>query len=322
MDCIKDILFKENSKIVCLQEHWLFNFEKNSLDELFPECEWTVKSVDELNPIGPTQRPRGYGGVAILWREDIKHLIERLVEGSERIVCVKVNVSPKPYILMCVYMPCRGSKYVNSEFNDILDQLREIINKYYPKYQFVLCGDWNCDISSRFQNIKLSERQAAMKNFLHETNLAYNETDVTFIHPNGQEVSTIDYIFMSKEIDEDLNLTKRLDMLPANTSDHHPIYTTIQCHFESKIKTAEKNQYPSKVNWSKIDLEKYQTEITNKINELEAKEKIIDVKDLINALTVVQAKFSKKSKPHKQKNTHIWNDEIALALLNNKKAFI
>ncbi|VDI15809.1 Hypothetical predicted protein, partial [Mytilus galloprovincialis] len=34
-------------------------------------------------------RPRGYGGVAILWREDIKHLIERLEEGSERIVCVK-----------------------------------------------------------------------------------------------------------------------------------------------------------------------------------------------------------------------------------------
>lgn len=141
MDCIKDILLKENSKIVCLQEHWLFNFEKNSLDELFPECEWTAKSVDELNPIGPTQRPRGYGGVAILWREDVKHLIERLEEGNERIVCVKVNVSPKPYILMCVYMPCRGSQYVNSEFNDILDQLREIINKYYPKYQFVLCGD-------------------------------------------------------------------------------------------------------------------------------------------------------------------------------------
>ncbi|VDI21830.1 Hypothetical predicted protein [Mytilus galloprovincialis] len=77
MDCIKDILFKENSKIVCLQEHWLFNFEKNSLDGLFPECDWTAKLVDELNPIGPTQRPRGYGGVAILWREDIKHLIER-----------------------------------------------------------------------------------------------------------------------------------------------------------------------------------------------------------------------------------------------------
>ncbi|VDI21831.1 Hypothetical predicted protein [Mytilus galloprovincialis] len=218
-------------------------------------------------------------------------------------------------------MPCRGSKYVNSEFNDILDQLREIINKYSPKYQFVLCGDWNCDISSRYQNIKLSERQAALRNFLQETNLTFNETDVTFIHPNGQEVSTIDYIFRSNEIDPDLNLTKRLDMLPSNTSDHHPIHTTIQCHFESKIKKVEKNiQYPSKVNWSKIDLEKYQTEITNKINELEAKEKIIDVKDLIHALTVVQENFSKKSKPHKQKNTHIWNDEIALALLNNKKA--
>ncbi|CAG2193856.1 unnamed protein product [Mytilus edulis] len=192
-------------------------------------------------------------------------------------------------------MPCRGSKYVNSEFNDILDQLREIINKYSPKYQFVLCGDWNCDISSRSQNIKLSERQAALKNFLQETNLTFNETDVTFIHPNetdvtfihpnetdvtfihpnetdvtfihpnetdvtfihpnGQEVSTIDYIFRSNEIDPDLNLTKRLDMLPSNTSDHHPIHTTIQCHFESKIKKVEKNPYPSKVNWSKIDLE-------------------------------------------------------------------
>jgi hypothetical protein len=34
------------------------------------------KGVDKYNPVLPKSMPRGYGGVAIIWKENIDHLIK------------------------------------------------------------------------------------------------------------------------------------------------------------------------------------------------------------------------------------------------------
>ncbi|CAG2224167.1 unnamed protein product [Mytilus edulis] len=106
--CIKDIL--DFTDFICIQEHWLFKFEQDNIGELFNKTSWTCKSVDENNPIPPTQKPRGYGGVVILWKQHLDHLVEKINDGSERIICIKINVKPKPILLICAYMPCRGVK--------------------------------------------------------------------------------------------------------------------------------------------------------------------------------------------------------------------
>ena len=320
MDCIKDMLYKIDVDIICLQEHWLFNFEVNNLSDMFSNCHWIAKSVDDLNPIGPTQRPRGFGGVAIIWKDSINHMITKLDDGNERLVCIQIDVEPDPIILICIYMPCRGSKRADSEFNDILDQTRSIISKY-SNCKPVICGDWNCDISSTDSSKKMTERHGMFRSFIAERNLNYKETDVTFIHPNGQEVSTIDYIFVCNDLCSHPLETERLDMLESNTSDHHPLITSVACHLtkvnKEKSYAFSKN---SRIRWDKIDLEKYQEEITCKIEELEIRNSTLTVEDLTTVINTVQKSFIRISKPSKQKNVKIWNDQIAIALTNNKKA--
>jgi hypothetical protein len=46
---------------------------------------------DKYNPVLPKSMLRGYGGVAIIWRENIDHLIKILPDGAERIQCVEIN---------------------------------------------------------------------------------------------------------------------------------------------------------------------------------------------------------------------------------------
>ena len=54
--------------------------------------------------------PRGYGGVAIIWRENIDHLIKILPDGTERIQCVEINSNnDTKFLVASVYLPSKGS---------------------------------------------------------------------------------------------------------------------------------------------------------------------------------------------------------------------
>ena len=53
---------------------------------------------------------RGYGGVAIIWRENIDHLIKILPDGTERIQCVEINSNNDTnFLVASVYLPSKGS---------------------------------------------------------------------------------------------------------------------------------------------------------------------------------------------------------------------
>jgi hypothetical protein len=68
-----------------LQERWLFDCQLNILQEIHQDFNGAGKSVDPNDPISPYQMPRGYAGVAILWRKDLDSYITPLQVGNERI---------------------------------------------------------------------------------------------------------------------------------------------------------------------------------------------------------------------------------------------
>ena len=51
---------------LAVQEHWLFNFQVQDLEKTFCSHYVHSKAVDDDNPFPPTQKPRGYGGVALV----------------------------------------------------------------------------------------------------------------------------------------------------------------------------------------------------------------------------------------------------------------
>ena len=66
-NCIKTL--QKLAHVICLQEHWLFNFEQNLAEKITSNLKFKIKSVDDKNPIPSTQKPRGYGGTAMLGRK-------------------------------------------------------------------------------------------------------------------------------------------------------------------------------------------------------------------------------------------------------------
>ena len=111
-------LLDNDLDLLCIQEHWLMSYEKHLLGELLPRTRYIIKSADKHDPVIRASHGRGHGGVAILWRDPINHLIDKHEEeGDER--------TTRPLMIANTYMPAARDNYA-----DVLAQATEISAKY------------------------------------------------------------------------------------------------------------------------------------------------------------------------------------------------
>ena len=103
MVCIQDLL--KSHDIVCLQEHWLYGFEASFLHSLSAShsCHW--KCVHDHDPIDPTRKPRGHGGVAIFWPSEWDGKVTKHEDGDWRFVVITIRGSEVSVCVISVYMP-------------------------------------------------------------------------------------------------------------------------------------------------------------------------------------------------------------------------
>ena len=99
----------QSCAIFAIQDHWLFSFQLGSIETNFVSHHAFSKAVDDNDPLPPNQKPRGNGGVSILFRRNMGHKVKKLIHGENRIVVIEVQSSP--LICICnVYMPSRNSR--------------------------------------------------------------------------------------------------------------------------------------------------------------------------------------------------------------------
>ena len=72
--------------IVCIQEHWLWEFQSQEISKLSSEKDFIIHCSDYLEPITGDRLPRGKGGVCILWPKEWSSKVKRLNDGNERVV--------------------------------------------------------------------------------------------------------------------------------------------------------------------------------------------------------------------------------------------
>jgi exonuclease III len=77
-----------DNDLILLQEHWLFQAQIGLLGEIETTIKYAGKGVDKYHSLPPTHQPRGYGGVAILWKNELDSQIKQLDEGNECIQCI------------------------------------------------------------------------------------------------------------------------------------------------------------------------------------------------------------------------------------------
>ena len=110
--------------VIAIQEHWLYGFEKNKLEEVSPHYNWHTRSADDDDPIPPTMRNRGHGGVAIFWKKKYTDH-EELPDGSPRTVAIRISNT----IVINSYLLCKGT-YPLHLYQEEMDLLAEISSKY------------------------------------------------------------------------------------------------------------------------------------------------------------------------------------------------
>ena len=132
--------------IVIIQEHWLYCFEKQFLETIAHENNWSsaIMCTDELDPISPFLKcPRGKGGVAILWNNKISNEITTLPDCSRRMMAIRVA---NELCIINVYMPARGLSDSDLEFESCLDKIAEMIIKYGGDLDIIFGGDINASL--------------------------------------------------------------------------------------------------------------------------------------------------------------------------------
>ncbi|VDI05537.1 Hypothetical predicted protein [Mytilus galloprovincialis] len=238
-----------------IHEHWLFQTQIHLLGEIHENINYIGKGVDINEPLLPICMPRGYGGVAILWKKEIDHMIRPIELGSERIQCVEIRESNNPNIILTsVYLPAKGSKNHQAEYQDVIDQLYELYQKYNETHKIIIGGDLNEDL-----NIQTgTKRNLYLRDFIKECNLKYDNKERTFVNSLGQESSEIDY-FLHNLPENEFDNKQVLNHVTENTSDHHPIRMSTKFTYESLNNSHAQNssKIAKRVNWDKVDKEWY-----------------------------------------------------------------
>jgi exonuclease III len=136
-----------------MQEHCLFETQINTIGDLNKSINFVGKGVDKYNPVLPKSMPRGYGGVTIIWRENIDHLIKILPDGTKRIQCEEINSNnDTTFLVASVYLPSKGSHDYVDEFYDCIDQLYEIYQRYQGTHTIIIGGNLNEDLNNEKTN--------------------------------------------------------------------------------------------------------------------------------------------------------------------------
>jgi exonuclease III len=241
---------------ICLQETWLYEFQQQIATTFLEEYEAHSKSVDQDDPSPVPVLSRGYRGVTTMWNGKL-HQPDPLLDGSNRIVVIR----KEELVIINVYMPCRGS-YTNMNFQEALDQLHEVCQKY-SEQSIVVAGDFNVDPTKQKDT-----RVNFLKVFLAVNSLQEVKTldSPTFKHHNGKHSSNIDFVFINANFRENALYAeyKVLQDLPLNTSSHEPILLRVTLRGTKPKSLHEKVSVPKphgRPIWSKCDQGLYETKL-------------------------------------------------------------
>jgi alpha-glucuronidase len=84
--------------IILLQQHWLYHYELNLLNEMHYDFRGVGKSVDSEHQSIGKNYGRDHGGVAILWSSALDPYIKPVQYGGVSIQCVEMVCRVFPFM--------------------------------------------------------------------------------------------------------------------------------------------------------------------------------------------------------------------------------
>ena len=184
----------QNDSILCLQETWLWTFEESTLENIIPNYEGFVRCSDMNENISNFQITRG--SIAILWPRNWSNSVKRLEEGNERVQAVEFTTTQASICVINVYLPTLKLPISKESYQENLDMVHHIIQKYTATHKVIVCGDFNGSLSDERTNPheRTNPYDILLKNFVKDHSL-YRHSD------HGNSPTFIGHTCFSSQID-------------------------------------------------------------------------------------------------------------------------
>ena len=320
------------SSITCLQEHWLLEYEKNKIDNLFPEVLHHSKSVDEeleAHEDTHSQKPRGHGGVCTLWKRELDQYAFRTKEGNNRIVVTLFDIPKVPICVINCYLPSGVSSSAVQNFEEDLDTIHELTRKYEQAYNVLIIGDLNADHYSR--ELRKEKYLAAAIQELELHDLGQDTATLpTYINHNLKHRSRLDHALVKPLGNAEWERVKiesesSVDSV-CNSSTHMPIRTSVKTPSSTLkgIQTAGKQAESTRTiyKWKEADTQKFAEIVAEELMQID-----LDLVSTDHAFNILQnaihtataaAVPGKAQRRGNHKQMRRWSSELAAAVKHSK----
>ena len=311
--------------ILAIQEHWLFAFQLPEIENKFISHLAYSRAVDEDSPLPPNQKPRGYGGVSILYRKDMDLKVRKLEHGDNRMVVLEIQSVP-PVCICNVYMPCQNSKgntRSDDSYQSYLDQIEEVLHIYQNTHIMIVMGDFNASLAVNRTNIQ--DRQ--LKSMVTNNSLVCTQTGIsTFYHPNKTDNGEIDNILFNETGHQFVRREAIVGTeCQLNTSDHVPVIAELQLPVSCQDKG--NTVIKCKPKWDKCDKQEYKNYVSQSLRPFDSfhisNSSELDILYPIGHLNAVLKTAAEASIPNykpeiklKKKRARPWSKEIQEAVKN------
>ena len=133
----------EKGDIVCMQETWYSKQDLDILNNLHPNFSGTGVSTTDYQDGLVRGRPPG-GGVAILWRKNLDHVIKPIDLKCNWCTAIEINTGSNTVVVISVYLPYQSPDN-EVEYLEKLGYINAVTNDLDTTC-FVIVGDWNANI--------------------------------------------------------------------------------------------------------------------------------------------------------------------------------
>ena len=132
----------EKGDIVCMLEPWYSKQDLDILNNLHPNFSGTgVSTTDYQDGLVRGHPP---GGVAILWRKKLDHVIKPIDLKCNWCTAIEINTGSNTVVVISVYLPYQSPDN-EVEYLEKLGYINAVTNDLDTTY-FVIVGDWNANI--------------------------------------------------------------------------------------------------------------------------------------------------------------------------------
>ena len=286
----------ESHDIVCVQEHWLHNYEFSKFSDWCPE--FNVYGISAMNDkvASGILVGRPFGGVAVLWKKN-KNFVVKFLQSDDngRYLVMSLKYNTLTFIIHCIYCPCNsGSVEYLVEVNNLFAKIELNLGLFTNAFH-IISGDFNIGDHSVGQGAELLNNLVDKCKIVNCDSFNSSEINYTYNHTGLNHRSWIDHFFVSNNFRSSVDKLEIIDN-GLNTSDHLPISCTFRIKEICSLKSVNDRNNNKKIyrdRWDKANLSMYYN-LTGEL--LQSSDKLLTASSLLDddSINTLQSQSYKK----------------------------